>query len=308
MVEILSPIAGADDPPKLKMVFFANTFPLAYHYAIALKRANNDKYKSLSEFIYPGVWGSPKSPKEDNLISYTNDDKNHNVPVTIFKPRYAFVPLTLAASRIRDDLLGKEDIQKRTPPPWFTISEFLEKAIKKYKIEDVVIYAEIADLGEYLKSFMEKTFPNPTVFAAQGPPEAVNLPMFRLIKPFPSMLRVFIYGGSLSSYLLRKKDRYLSLDIDNGNENVDGKKMKTYVSCPPTFAEPLKQYHEELYKAAKEAENYERNYERGCKTCPQFFTVYRSYNEMAWLLQHRSSFKEAEEFARCLRDHHQEVS
>ena len=298
MVDILTPIAGHNKAPRVEMLFFANTFPLAYHYAIALKR----KKKSPNKLIFPGVWGAPN---KSNMIFYTNEPKKRDgsqrVRVTVFEPRYAFTPLTLASSRIRDDLLSDENIKTRQPQR-FTISEFLEKAKKRdYEFGDVVISAEIADLGDYLKAFVEKTFDKVTVFASQGPRKTVKLPISRLIKPSSNMLRFFIYGGSLSSYLRRKQDRYLSLDIHDGSGEV-AEKMNTYISCPTVFVEALKKYHKKLYEAAKEAENYKP----GCQTCPQFFTVYRSYNEMAWLLQHRSSFEDADEFAKCLRDHHRE--
>lgn len=298
MVNILSPIAAADTPPKLHMLFFANTFPLAYHYAIALKKAEQPP----QELIVSSAWGAPK---EDNMILYTNDRNDRSestalVPVTIFKPRYAFVPLTLASSRMWEDPKSGKRIKGKT----LTLSDFLRKVTcGEYKFDNIIIYAEIVDLGDYLKdiirNLIKKEYGDPTVFAVQGSSESVFLPVHELFNPRPSILRVFIYGGSLSSYLRRKEDRYLPLDIDNGNGD-DGEKMETYVRCPPEYIEPLKQYHEELYKAAGEAQQNDEDSE----TCPPFFTVYRSYNEMAWLLQHRSSFKNAKEYARCLWEHH----
>lgn len=298
MIELLSPIA-AEAPPKLQMLFFANTFPLAYHYAIALKRAG--AIEQPRDYIVSGKWGESEEP---NQIFYTNKgDKEgiSHVPVTLFRPQYAFVPLTLATSQIWNNLLHDEDIKKRTPPiP--SISEFLDKAKNKYKYNKVVIYAEIEDLGNYLNNMIKDKCAESNIIVKQNQADRIVLPVLGFDEPVPNMLRVFIYGGSLSSYLLRKKDRYLCLMLGNGiNEN---NKMKTYVSCPSKYSDILNNYHLKLYQAANELKNNGNNKNE----CPPFFSVYRSYNEMAWLLQHRSSFKDAHEFAECLCEHHEKMT
>jgi hypothetical protein len=127
--------------------------------------------------------------------------------------------------------------------------------------------------------------------------------MLALPNSVSNILRIFIYGGSLSSYLLRKQNRYIALDIDTSGVKVD-ETMKTYISCPSPFADAISNYHLELYRAAEEGQEIPR---RNGSKCPNYFAVYRRYNEIAWIFQHRSSFKNAQEYANCLWAHHNPV-
>src|SRR5713101_9335183 len=105
MAAHLSSIAKLDKPPRMQLLFFANTFPLAYHYALALKSAklNPDKY------IHVGLWN--QIDKDYDGIFYTNDMNKagkYSRSVTVFNPRWAFVPRTLSISRIWDALPASE--------------------------------------------------------------------------------------------------------------------------------------------------------------------------------------------------------
>jgi hypothetical protein len=289
MAELLMPLVKANHPPKLKMFFFANTFPLAYHYAIALQ--NSGKHDP-TKYIELSNWGDRK---QQGVLAYTSSPRDgtsgrlRNLPITIFKPKWAFIPLTLSSQSVWGAL----------DQP-MTLSGFLAKPeLEAY--EDFAIYAELQELGGYLQGRVQETLrelgkaaKRVQVFFSQGARQ--KLPLVTTRKSTPNLLRLFIYGGSLSSYLSHKTGRYLRLSLEEGKEC--SKILNTFLRCPAIFAEPLQKYHKKLYASAKRALR-----PVDTKACPPFFTVYRSYNEMAWLLQHRSSFENAEDFAQCLADH-----
>jgi hypothetical protein len=268
-------------------LFFANTFPLAYHYAWALKKEGIDP----KEKIHIGLW---KDSEDTNLIHYTNvpSKTKAQIFVTVFNPRWSFASLTLATSRIWDS------IQPRGCPQPKDMSEFFSNA-NSAGFDDLWIYAELGDLGIFQAKLAQTFFPNPKIFFWQASPADGRLPAFEDRQADHNVLRLFIFGGSMSSYLLRKTSRYLPLSlpgVNNGGRLPSS--MELLVSGPEQAMPSLTRYHSALYGTALVPPSSES------ETCPPFYTVYRSYNELAWLLQHRSSFKSAEEFRSCLAQHH----
>lgn len=308
MIKYLQPMAKAKKPPFLELLFFANTFPLAFHYALALQDQSKGS-SEISHLIKLRNWKEKSKDDNKNVIKYTNDPKSEKVNslVTIFKPKWVFVPLTLGTSRLWHSLPSVQDAVKKgfrnedMEPP--QLSEFLKPA-QRAGFDDVWIYAELFDLGVYLSKIVKEQNFKTTIFAGDAGVEGTNdspLPFFKSVNIYTNILRLFIYGGSLSSYLREKYNRYLPLqlpDSKNGNDL-----MKTFVSCPSIYVKALQKYHAALYKAAKCEATKEENNDH---LCPSFFTVYRGYNEMAWLLQHRSHFKDAKKFAKCLIDHNED--
>lgn len=294
MIGYLDEIAGVKSPPPMQLLFFANTFPLIYHYGLALKRRGKDPNK----YIHAG-WLN-EDVKAPNTIRYTNknnSEANNVTPVTIFNPKWAFVPLSLATNRIWQQSRNEDPT---SPIP--KVRRFLEVA-KSSEYNSLWVYAELEDLGLYLRSLTDKIFPCQSAFYCQGPDGNTRLPAFETTHPDKHFLRLFIFGGPLSTYFRSKASRYLPLSLDGV---APTKKMQLYVSGPSDYLLALQSYHSALYadslaitKAkATPSEN------PSAVNCPPFFSVYRSYNEMAWLLQHRSSFKDAFEFAGCIADHH----
>jgi hypothetical protein len=297
MVAHLSSIAKLDKPPGMQLLFFANTFPLAYHYALALKmkNLNPDKY------IHVGLWNQIK---DYDGIFYTNDPKKADKagkcssPVTVFNPRWAFVPRTLSISRIWDALPASEvDGVSEYAPQARDLVPFLNGA-KEEKYTQVWIYTELKDLGDLVSVQARSMFPQHKVFFWED--GSGRLPAFETSSAEQDVLRLFVFGGPLSSYLLRKTKRYLPLALPNGPDF--GKtllsSMKLFVAGSDETINALEQYHNDLYNKSLSRRG------KDTSECPPFFTVYRAYNELAWLLQHRSSFKDADEFAQCLKQHH----
>jgi len=106
----------------------------------------------------------------------------------------------------------------------------------------------------------------------------------------------------MSSYLLSKTARYLPVELPD-SVRAKLKFTDTYLRCSNSkWHRTLADYHKRLYLAAKLVAERKAAVVGGL--CPPFFTVYRAYNELAWLFQHRSSFANAKDFAQCLHDHH----
>ncbi|MGH9424710.1 MAG: hypothetical protein ACRD2L_00140, partial [Terriglobia bacterium] len=232
MIDHLLPIAERRKPPRLQMLFFANTFPLAFHYAHALRKTG----KQPKDYIRLGEWKEYDNGDNGEVMHYTNEATHKagqtHIGVTVFDPQWAFVPLTLATSRIWKYLgpVRRGGAEKAVQPR--DLSTFLVAA-KEAGFDAMWIYAELPDLGAHLKHLVEDCFPDPTIFAVKrdSRPSEVTLPVFNAANSHQSILRLFVYGGSLSSYLLRKCNRYLPLALSNGAQSGDAR-METLVSCP----------------------------------------------------------------------------
>ncbi len=129
MIGYLDPLAKHNSPPKMQLLFFANTFPLAYHYALAL-RMQNKAAKNLRSYINIGLW---KKGANKDFIHYTNTrtkGRDSQIAVTLFNPRWAFVPLTLSTSRIWESMdKYHKDEEPGAPRP---LGKFLNAAKDKY--------------------------------------------------------------------------------------------------------------------------------------------------------------------------------
>jgi len=174
MVALLGPLVIASPPPTLILNFFANTFPLAYHYAIALERA---RVAGIGELVRLASWGTTES--DANTLAYVSapSRKKGLIPITVFRPRWAFVPLNLATSRIwsrlENSLSEKATKQHKHP----ALAEFLKEA-RRARFGRLTIYAELEELGKYLNKRVSRRFPNTTLLVAQGSDSANLLPAF----------------------------------------------------------------------------------------------------------------------------------
>jgi hypothetical protein len=251
-------------------------------------------------YIHIGLWNQIES---DDRIFYTNAPEkagSHSKLVTIFNPRWAFVPLTLSTAQIWKDLPASQlDGVAEYAPEARDLISFLLQA-KAANFNKVWIYAELEELGELLAQQAAGVFPDQRLFFwAEG---SGRLPAFETARPEDNVLRLFVFGGPLSSYLLRKKNRYLPLALSGGANQPTSlaAKMRLFVSGSAQSIAALDKYHDALYSSSLRSHNETI----ADDACPPFFTVYRAYDELAWLLQHRSSFKDADEFGLCLKQHH----
>ena len=298
MVSLLDPLVECDRPPRLQFLFFANTFPLIYHYALALFY----KRHPVSEYIHWGTWGDVTTAGNSPMIYYSNyiTSQQACAPVTLFKPTYVFTPLSLTTSHIIKNLKSK-DVHNDSG---LSLERFLSAARNYFS--ELHIMSEIHDLGLFVSDISSNYFKNIQVLSMSNDFSSNPHVYIPGLNNFPGadILRLFVYGGSLSSYLKRKNKRYLCLGVTdrrNGADRNSLAKLQTFIVAPVPYIDALSAYHDTLYSAAKrcmQPNNFENN------KCQPFTSVYRCYNEISLLLQHRSSFNDFYEFAQCLDEHH----
>jgi hypothetical protein len=292
MVGLLSSLALRKLPPKLRYHFFANTFPLAYHYAWALLDCGKkpEKFVKYSPgFVTPqkAQWG----------YSTLNDaSSREHVKVSLFRPRLAFVERTLWTHRVAvADKVGDGKSE-------LLFSTFLEAVVRSSLFEHIVVYAEIPQLGAYLQGISSSVLvgsPKPVVYSVGGEGGKLLLVPCAQENQASSSIRFFIYGGPLSTYLNRKRNRYIALGIEPAESAaVDVNLLQTVLILPDGVSaaerEDLESYHRRLYGEIDTKPGQ----------CAPFSGVYRAFNEVAWLLQSRASFRDAMEFRSCIVDHH----
>lgn len=295
MAKLLKPLVDLE--MNHPVLFYANTFPIAFHYAYAL---GEQPEEMLSKRLNSGTWNVPPAGSKASFYYGTVANKKLEVPVTKFTPKYVFAYKTLAVAHAFDKAIETQRLAQRLDRKNPSFDEFLEVALPKY--DKVILHTEIEELGKSLSAMIGSRKPVTLYTPAKGE----HLP---LTKPFAnsaaSTMRLFVYGGPLSTYLLRKDNYYVGLLLGGANEGITTAvriKGISSVSDRAKAKQAIAAYHRKLFA---DAETLCKSKGRSsADKCPPFYSVYRAYNELAWTLQHRSSFKSAKEYAQCLFDHH----
>ncbi len=292
LIECIIPLA--EDGFIHYSVFFANTFPLGFHYAWALDAAK----KNVSKNLHLSSWERKLGDSKEKAFFWATKekkDKNPNfVELTAFQPRYVFVQKTLATSSIF------EKIRLNQSPEESKFIEFID--IAKQYFTAFEIYAETSELGNYLESKMVTLKDRINKY---DPEPGRKLPLIdSFIKSNHSTLKFFIYGGPLSAYLKHKTKDYISFDMGlltfEEAENLNLVTGVVIVGGLPRHRLAIETYHEILFSSAKSGSRKQGT----LNDFPAFYSVYRAYNDMARLLQHRSWFRQPFEYATCIEEHH----
>jgi len=296
MVALVRPFADRPVPPVLRYHFFANTFPLAYHYSWALLAAGKDPRGFVR---FAGGFNVPEREEWGYATRSSADRKGrqHLVRVTRFNPRLVFAERNLWTSELYKSLPRSGGY-----PSLGSLLEGISELVPS--IDIVAIYAEIPELGSYLEQAIAEQLPEKKVLVFSLSENGSNLmppiPFSQRIQSW-SPLRLFVYGGPLSMYLWRKAGRYLPLEFDA--DEVEARRIQELETVLLVDKEAVREgeatlveYHRRLV-VSNEGE---------AGRCPPFYSVYRAFNEMAWLLQSRASFRDAAEFHKCIYFHHRE--
>jgi hypothetical protein len=283
--------------------FFANTFPLAFHYFCRLKDggATEDQINRKIKLI---LWGDERHLIEDKeqqlpLIVYSTTSAIENiryldkVHVTNFLPKLVFSEFNLRAWNASG--LAK----KHHEPAQKQFKDVMAAFVNEDAFEFYEVFTEIPDQA---KALFEQLFKGLNLelgkdYDVIGTKDAKWL--FDETHLERNTLRLFLYGAPLTSYFDRKRQRYIPFNV-----KLDGakKSFETVVAIKGNPAErkaihkAIDDYHTLLYEAANEEREADRQ---------SFRAVQFHYNRVARLLQHRSSFPSSQEYAKCLADHHQ---
>jgi hypothetical protein len=299
-IECLAPIAASR--AKIYYPFFANTFPLAYHYHKTLLSSTvaNHTASDTARRIIQLPWSTPvrtiigqhnETNSDLPAVFYATladaktlqkTDYKHTVPfkhcvVWLYRPRYIFVELTphtwdvsrehktFSRAVLHDLMAGRNTIDVHTDIP--------SQALALLRQLDAT------------DTYNVPLFPSATADTADVLTDA---------PPPGSTLRLYLYGGPLTAYLKRKTDRFIDFRVP---DTLTDKQSDDFTTCICVaghngLLRGLKAYHTLLSNTAHTTDQDDL-----------FWPLCNAYNRLARVTQHRSSFPTASAFAACLREH-----
>jgi hypothetical protein len=288
LVAILEPLVGSG--AKLYYPFFANTFPLAYHYYLAIQGQDSKVDEGDDERIVQVPWTksigeiSNQSPAKVCVFYATKSDVLQNGlsghPVCVYQPKSIFFDRTPSALDVAETF-GSEFAGDQ-------VFSALMSARKHVDVHSDIPLQAKSILGAFTHEDKKKKwrfwYPNLNFRHALTSPPNLNA------------LRVYLYGGPLTAFLRRQTREYVEFRLpDTLIKSEVPEAFNTYVctnSTDPVLIDALARYHDALFAAAREGDYN------------GFWAVRNAYNRIAKTLQHPSSFKSAPEYAECLRDHY----
>ncbi|GMV20764.1 MAG: hypothetical protein AMXMBFR57_07130 [Acidimicrobiia bacterium] len=277
LAETLRPLVQVE--AKVEVPFFANTFPLAFHYWCSWRLAGRAGVVPVRFIDWTEPWFRSASKLTVGYVSESNATEMPRTPVTTYLPRWVFAEFSPAAVALR----GKSD----------KFRDIVGLLVGQRRVE---VYS---DIPEQAKSVCESILEGRTFSLME--PDCPGI--FDVPQTVDRTVRLFMYGGPLSTYFLRKHKWYVPFALDSPADmaaSVAGK-FKTLAALARTeghetevLTKTLASYHQQLYSAAKDTGEHW-----------QLRSAQEFYNRASIVRQHRSSFLSPEEFARCLSDHHQ---
>jgi hypothetical protein len=302
-----------DHGAELYFPFFANTFPLAFHYASLLKRSN--KSGRINDLIKLIAWDNERAVLMGTMstnvsvprLCYTTEeaiqkigeasrrDAITQVPVTVFSPKWVFTEFNLKVWSVRCDSLKAKGSNQRDG-----VVRVVDVVPVLNEFELFEVYTEIPDQATaFFDVFAKKIGLTVKRRIIEMSKAEFLVDSEHLTK---RSLKLFFYGGPLMSYFFRKRQRYIPLLVDEIVEPMPF--FKTLVAVTnssaeicKTIGECIRTYHLDLYKSAKQVSQ---------TTCYSFRAMQHNYNRIARVLQTRSSFLSPLEYAQCLSQHHKE--
>lgn len=321
----LKPLAQAG--AVVHFAFFANTFPLGYHY-FKVVRDQREQSKKMGlpdalkdlELVRIHDWSDPtphfapdlpnvfyataetiesieKDPQEFGLV-----EPPAKSPFTYYNPLFVFLKYSTSLAGVdakaRLEYRKSSAIIDSSQDTCPELSQVLPRFIRHYEV--IEIFTDIPEQAKLLVALLEqrgvdreKTF---TIFNWNG---CLNFPL-----PQKKVLKMLFYGAPVASALRQDPLRFIcfGLALPPNLPPGDRKKLETYVcvtakdhSQAEDFASKLKAYHQSLFELAE-------NDPEG------LVNVWWAYNRYAELRQHNSQFANAKAYASCLRDHHKPLS
>ncbi len=296
LIDLLMPVAESDQKIKVLVAFYANTLPLAFHYAQALRLASLGD-DDINERIRLVSWGEEelevRSPAEGEVVAFFSSREEAEkrdlvqVPVTVFQPRWVFTEFNLKVLSQIDEQGGAG-----SPPDLETFGTWLGQAFSRFEVVTEMMPQAREHFARWLGLEGQEER-----LSFTGSAESSTLFRGELLN---GPLRMFLFGAPLSHYFARKPNRYLQLRL--GEQG--GPAFETVVSLTGNVGtrviDAISDYHSVLYQHAAHVAIGEEE--------PQSFrSLQHHYNLVANCLQHRSSFDSPREYAKCISDHHHEL-
>ena len=290
----------------LHFPFFANTFSLPYHYANALRRADDPKeWEAAKACLKEHNWEDPTPTLQIGhqnvfyatraafeLLEKSEEGKPWDlvgVPFTKYQPLWVFT-----------------DFRAFLPHPKFKggkpeeLSKGLMERIRQQSILDIELLTDIPHQANKLRNHLDEWGFSHKVYTIEEPVDAL-----KSIKAKDRVLRLYFYGAPTTSRMMGDLVHYIPFTIPVGPHWEDKTTITQICLAIPKdwrtieerdeqkllFSEIMAQYHARVFQVA--SVDY-----------TALLNVWWAYNRYAERKQHSSTFKTPKAFAECLIEHH----
>ena len=282
----------ASQDANLYIPFYANTFPLGYHYSRVLPRRGTSK--GAGGRIIRHIWS--ESIPETVLQKPTGISVLYGTNATVKTLKREI------AARKKQDPNFKVKVEKTfftdyQPCYFFTRNDhssqlFLEDDVQVRADFDLVeVYTDVPAQAGIVRSYLHEKMEHPPRMRVIGDLLHAHL----MVRSDNRILRLYFYGAPLTSSLLTK-DEYRKWELPNKLWKPDQFRTHCIIVSPchidtSGIRSCLISYHNDLFKRAEE-------------DCSQLRNVWWAYNRAADMILHPSRFQSERKYAACLTSHH----
>jgi hypothetical protein len=297
----------------LHFPFFANTFPLAFHYAKTTEEADFDakileqdwkRSMPVLEGEHLHVFYATKKAIESG-----GGPNTRFLIVSQYRPRLIFADYRpFLHAEVKAQRKGEiVDLDRDDDPSKNTARDMERKESQMFpgallplaKDLGVVNFELFTDVPDQARLIREKT-DLPTEIIAEG------IDGLKTPKLAKRTLRLHFFGAPASTRMIRDPFKYIPFIVEDGLlENDDTMLTCVCVSDQrgneigpevPKILNGLAEYHKKIFKAAQQAKD----------SAMEFHEICLAYNRLAERKQDSTVFTNPAEFAACLRTHHKD--
>ncbi|MDQ4123235.1 MAG: hypothetical protein M3209_17495 [Acidobacteriota bacterium] len=290
--------------------FFANTFPLGYHYyqfnhsknlkfhdwatqpipdelVKMLKRTKDKSKKNNRQFVFYATEKTIKDfknkfkPNESNII-FSCEFISEYIPRLFFfhTSRHTFLRVLVNENKNRNNFL-----------------QYLHGYLNS-KCDVIEIYTDIPIQAGILKTQFEQVLSGKQIKIIRDWTDYFDFP-----NSGKKVIRIYFYGAPVTSALSKRQEEFTPVSFpevrDKSELNtyicagkvVDSESSESELISLKNTLQNLSDYHKNLFNSAKDKFTDLRN-------------VWWTYNRYALSHQHNSLFKSPQDYAECLRLHH----
>jgi len=283
----------------LHFPLFANTFPLAFHYAKALRNIGE---KNPEAFIIYHQWdqGPPKhSDKRTHLYYATKSQLNQHrniqasIHITLYRPTHFFIDRT-AKTAYHLNQHGHEGALRFNPD--------CAKALFSGATQ-IEIVSDTPEQADYLKYQLRRNLHRPPLIEIGRRQDAIaNV----LLAERQSDSRLYFFGAPATARFLSQARRFVPIQLNSegfSREDYSQEVRDLFDTFSAIGGATLAD--NDLQEVSVAIDAYHSNLFDAANSKPEAFEeVFIRYNEMAWRLDSVAVFDNAESFARSISAHH----